>query len=147
MSQFMSFSITQFYLNPKYRFDFSYKIQVDLCATIERQILRKSKRIAETDWSYWIIITSERKSKIPKLSEQEVGKRNRQKTMSLTLPYDRVRNSKEPVVEFCQIVFECLENIVSSDYEIDEKTLIKAKDELLKKVQANPKKYYEDNDL
>lgn len=140
----MSFSITQFYLNPKYNFDFSYKIQVYFGATIERQILKKSKRIAKTDWSYWLIITSERKSKIPKLSEPELGKKNRQKTMSLTLPYDRVRNSKEPVVEFCQIVFECLENVISSDYEIDEKTLIKAKDGLLKKVRANPKKYYTD---
>ena len=140
----MSFSITQFYLNTRYNFNFSYKIQVDLGVTIENQILRKSKRITKIDWSYWIIITSERKSKSPKLSEPEVGKKNRQKTMSLTLPYDRVKNSNEPVLEFCLIVFECLVQIISLDYEIDEMTLIKAKNRFLKKVRANPKKYYDD---
>jgi len=111
---YMKFTLSVFYTNPKYHFDFSYKIFLSIRSELRNRILRHVNKhnIAEKGLLLDIQFDTNRKIKRTTLKKIVLDKRNKAISYVVYLPYDDIVNSKTPQKAFINEIFKGIEQVL-----------------------------------
>lgn len=103
----MKFTISEFYTNPNYHFDFSYKILLSIRTELRQVVNRHLEKHSKIKSGYLLDIQFDTNRKFKKTSFKTIVNDNRNRTISFVvfIAYDRVAKSKDPIKSFIEEVF------------------------------------------
>ncbi len=76
----------------------------------------------------------------------DIAKRTRRKSYGFYFSYNKVKATKEPVLEFVRVLFEGIKFLNQIEYIIDTNKLEEIKNEILIKIAKNPAEFYDNQE-
>ncbi len=140
----MKVYLTEFYINPRFSFDVSYRVYKYFDTCINKTIKTVTK---DDDTFLWIILDSKKikETKIEKRIKWGPKNKNEYKTV-VYLPYDRLKKSRKFEYDFVTVVCDAVGEILKT-YDVPEKNRTKIKELSLAEIPGNPKYYFDDEKL
>jgi len=137
----MKIYLTEFYMNPRFYFDISYRIY-NYFNSCTNKIIRAASK--DDDTLLWIILDTKRIKKTKIENRIKWGPRNKNEYKTVVyLPYDVLKKSRNFQYDLVDIVCDALSEILR-DYNIQEKHLTKIKEHCLAEIPGNPKYVFDE---